>query len=183
VKDMKDVKVERKEFFNIVSDILENEHFQELKNEKHHGTSRYNHSVRVAIKTYMVARSRGWSYVEITRAALLHDFYTNKDIKNVEPTKALVVHPKMAAKNAKKYFNVSKRVQDMIRTHMYPVTSEMPKSKEALLISLIDKEVGTIEMLKYKLIRRPDVPKEIVEFKGNQKHQLYSILKNDLQME
>ena len=32
---MKDVKIERKEFFNIVSDILENEHFQELKNEKH----------------------------------------------------------------------------------------------------------------------------------------------------
>ena len=71
----------------------------------------------------------------------------------------------------------------MIRTHMYPVTSEMPKTKEALLISLIDKEVGTVEMLKYKLIRRPDVPKENVEFRGNQKQQLYSILKNDLQME
>lgn len=180
---MKDVKVERREFFNIVSDILENEHFKELKNEKHHGTSRYNHSVRVAIKTYMVARSRGWSYVEITRAALLHDFYTNEDLHYCDATKALTKHPKVAARNAKKYFNVSKRVQDMIRTHMYPVTSEMPKTKEALLISLIDKEVGTVEMLKYKLIRRPDVPKENVEFRGSAKHQLYSLLKNDLQME
>lgn len=180
---MKDVKIERKEFYNIVSDILENEHFQELKNEKHHGTSRYNHSVRVAIKTYMTARSRGWSYVEITRAALLHDFYTNEDLRNCEPTKALSMHPKVAARNAKKYFNVSKRVQDMIRAHMYPVTSEMPKTKEALLISLIDKQVGTIEMLKYKLIRRPDVPREVVDIHGNQKHVLYSIIQNDLQME
>ena len=71
----------------------------------------------------------------------------------------------------------------MIKTHMYPVTSEMPKTKEALLISLIDKEVGTIEMLKYKLVRMPDVPKEAVEFRGTQKHQLYSLLKNELQME
>jgi hypothetical protein len=66
---------------------------------------------------------------------------------------------------------------------MYPVTSEMPKTKEALLISLIDKQVGTIEMLKYKLIRRPDVPKDVVDIHGNQKHVLYSIIKNDLQME
>ncbi len=180
---MKDVKIEKQEFYNIVSDILENEHFQLLKNEKHHGTSRYNHSVRVAIKTYMTARSRGWSYVEITRAALLHDFYTNDDLHNVEPTKALVMHPKVAARNAKKYFNVSKRVQDMIKTHMYPVTRKMPKTKEALLISLIDKEVGTLEMVKYKLIRMPDVPREVVEFRGNQKQQLYSLLKNELQME
>lgn len=180
---MKDVMTEKQEFYNICSDILEHEHFQAMKTEKHHGTSRYNHSVRVAIKVYMTARSRGWSYVEITRAALLHDFYTNEDLHNIEPTKALVKHPKMAAKNAKKYFNASKRVQDMIKTHMYPVTSEMPKTKEALLISLIDKEVSTYEMLKYKLIKMPDVPKEIVEFRGTQKQQLYSILKNELRME
>jgi len=175
--------IEKKEFYNICSDILENEHFQLLKEEKHHGTSRYNHSIRVAIKTYMTARSRGWSYVEITRAALLHDFYTNDDLNNVDPAKALVIHPNVAAKNAKKYFNVSKRVQDMIKTHMYPVTKEMPKTKEALLISLIDKEVGTYEMVKFKLIKMSDTPREIIEYRGTQKHQLYSMLKNELEME
>lgn len=176
--------LEYEEFNIYVRDIITNERFNLLKDEKHHGISRYEHSMRVAKYTYKIAKFLNFKRIQdLTRAALLHDFYTNKDIKNVEPTKALVVHPKMAAKNAKKYFNVSKRVQDMIRTHMYPVTSEMPKTKEALLISLIDKEVGTIEMLKYKLIRRPDVPKETVEIKGNPKHQLYSILKNDLQME
>ena len=36
----------------------------------------------------------------------------------------------------------------MIRTHMYPVTSEMPKTKESLLISLIDKEVGNNYQIK-----------------------------------
>ena len=40
------------EFKNIISSIESNEEFQKLKNIKHHGITRYEHSLRVAYYSY-----------------------------------------------------------------------------------------------------------------------------------
>ena len=36
------------EFESLVSDILDNKYFLETKHDLHHGTSKYEHSIRVA---------------------------------------------------------------------------------------------------------------------------------------
>ena len=40
------------EYFKIVEDILSNNEFKKLKKEKHHGTNRYIHSLRVSLGVY-----------------------------------------------------------------------------------------------------------------------------------
>ena len=93
------------EFNNIVNDILKNEEFIELKYEIHHGISRLDHSLSVAHLTYRIARFlRIKKYKEITRAALLHDFFKSIEV----PENSFVKHPLVAAKNAKEVFEIDR---------------------------------------------------------------------------
>ena len=56
------------EFINITKDILINEHFNKLKDDKHHGTTRYDHSLRVALNTYNYYKKKNHKYLyDITR--------------------------------------------------------------------------------------------------------------------
>ena len=43
-------------FFSIVNDILENDEFNKIKTIEHHGTTRYNHSLRVSYYSYKLAK-------------------------------------------------------------------------------------------------------------------------------
>jgi len=142
----------QKKFDNYISDIISNLHFNILRNELHHGISRYEHSMRVAKWTYKICQTFKFDNTkEVTRAALLHDFYTNKDLDTKDSKKALVEHPKVALINSKKYFNINELQEDIIVHHMFPCTLKLPESKEAFLVSVVDKGVGTYEMLRFKL--------------------------------
>ena len=78
------------EFNSIISDILKNKEFIDLKYEIHHGISRLDHSLNVARLTYkMCKRLHVKNYKEITRAALLHDFFRTEDV----PDKCFLNHP------------------------------------------------------------------------------------------
>lgn len=140
------------EFEVIVEDILNNEKFKSLSNELHHGISRYEHSMRVARYSYNVSKSLHLnSYKEITRAALLHDFYNDNDLKRDSATKKLYTHPKMSLKNAGKYFKLNDMQKNIIESHMFPMSYEIPKCKEAILVSLMDKSAAIYEMACFKL--------------------------------
>ena len=83
-------------------------------------------------------------------AALLHDYYLYDwhDIKKY-PRKRLhgFRHPKIAMNNAIRDYDISKRCQSMIRTHMFPLTLfHIPKSKDAYKLSIIDKKCSIKEM-------------------------------------
>ena len=137
------------EYFKIVEDILSNNEFKKLKKEKHHGTNRYIHSLRVSLGVYKRTKKLHLDYVEATRAALLHDFFENKTIKS----KMLGVafeHPKRAYKNANKYFKINAKQGNIIRCHMFPLSTELPKSREAVAVTLVDKKVAIYEYCKYK---------------------------------
>ena len=55
-------------------------------------------------------------------------------------------HPKTAAYNARKYFDIDDKQADMIETHMFPLTACPPKSREGWLLTLADKLVAIREM-------------------------------------
>lgn len=138
-------------FNSYIEDITENNHFNKLKNELHHGISRYEHSMRVARWTYKICNTFKFDNTkEVTRAALLHDFYINNDLQANGGAKALVEHPQVALNNSKKYFEINKVQEDIIIHHMFPCTLILPESKEAFLVSLVDKGVSTFEMLRFK---------------------------------
>ena len=67
-------------FLRQFSYITSDEEFKKLKTEVHHGSNRYDHSVRVALKVYKLAKRFHLNYVSATRAALLHDFFLRSEL-------------------------------------------------------------------------------------------------------
>lgn len=142
----------KKEFLAITKDILENEQFHELDQELHHGISRYGHSYRVAYGVYLTTKYLHFSkYKEATRAALLHDFYFNYQLEDKTERKKFVEHPNLAVLNASKYYSLSEMQQNMIASHMFPSSIVLPKYKESICLTLVDKIVALYEMQRYKL--------------------------------
>ncbi len=140
-----------KEFLNIIKDIITNEEFKKLKNQIHHGTNRYSHLYRVARNTYIKSKEKGLDYNSATRATILHDFFTQEDVLNEKSREVLFKHPNVALYNASKYYDINEIEENIILSHMYPLSKIKPQSKEARIVSLADKKVSIEEFFKYKI--------------------------------
>ncbi len=138
------------EFDSIINDITNHEKFLMLKQELHHGINRYEHSIRVAKMTYKISKKMNLDYERATRAALLHDFYLNEETKSMRPSKTLRVHPSLACFNAKENFDIDQKQENIIKSHMFPLSFSIPKYKESWIVTLSDKLVATHEMYRYK---------------------------------
>ena len=144
-------KKKQEEFNNIVQDIVDNNEFNKLNKELHHGITRFEHSLRVAKYSYKIAKLFNMKHTEeTTRAALLHDFYLDDNLKGQSGPKKLQTHPEMALENSMKYYKLNELQQDIIKSHMFPCNLTIPKHKESWLVSGVDKVVGAYEMLRYK---------------------------------
>ena len=142
---------QKREFESIVSDIVLNKDFNKLNKDMHHGITRYEHSMRVARHSFMACKLFKMKEInEVTRAALLHDFYSDEELEGIKSNKKLKKHPEKALNNSLKYFELNDMQKDVISKHMFPVTLSLPKYKESYLVSLIDKVVGAYEMLRFK---------------------------------
>lgn len=149
------------EFHDCVNDLLEHPKVLELKlHEQHCKTSRYLHSYNVAFYSFVLAKKWKLDARSIARAGLLHDLYTyDWRIKDEERQgNHAFVHPKIALKNAQEITEVNDVMEDVIVHHMWPLASEMPKSKEAWTLQMVDKycalqEIFTYGALKSKLPR------------------------------
>lgn len=131
---------------SIVKDILENEEFNKLKYIEHHGITRYEHSFKVSYISYLIARNLHFKKEEVARAGLLHDFFISSDDRTIkEKTLSTFTHPKKALENANKNFKLSKREKNIIKSHMFPLYITMPRYKESVLVSLVDKIVALFE--------------------------------------
>lgn len=145
-------KKNNKDFNIIVDDILNNEEFKKLDDELHHGISRYNHALRVAKTTYHISKALHLKNAEATtRAALLHDFYTDNQFNDERPREKLVLHPVLAVENAKKHYDINDLQENIITSHMFPLKGAIPKYKESWLVSGVDKSVALYEMYRYKV--------------------------------
>ncbi len=139
-----------KEYLEIVNDILENPYFRQTDKYKHHSGSIFNHSVDVSYYSYLIAKRMNLDFVSTARGALFHDFFLY-EWRKPHPEKGKNhgrKHPKTAYRNASKYFSVNDIEKDIILNHMWPFTSVFPETKEAIVVSLIDKHLASKELLR-----------------------------------
>lgn len=143
------------DYLNIVKSILDNKEFNEIKNIEHHGTSRYNHSLRVSFYSYKISKILGLDYEEVARGGLLHDFFlSSKKRSKKERFLSVFSHPKKAVTKSNENFNLSEKEEDIIKSHMFPINIMIPKYAESWIVNIVDKIIGTFEFIikfKYKL--------------------------------
>lgn len=137
------------EFEEIIKEIINNEKFKELKNIKQHGrkNTRYMHCYNVAKETYYKCKKKNLDYISATKAALLHDFY-NEHYNNL--LKRIVLffnHGNKSLENSLKYYNLSEKEKNIIASHMFPATYVIPKYKESIIVSLMDKKIAFKEII------------------------------------
>lgn len=137
------------EYYEIVKNILEHEEFLKRKTYKHHGKiSVYEHSINVSKKSYLFAKKHNFDYKEAAIGGLLHDFYYEPWGNKKEKTKFFKMHgfshASEAKINSKKYFGylITKKTEDIIEKHMFPLNIRLPKYKESWLITIVDKIVS-----------------------------------------
>ena len=154
------------EFDGFVCDILKDEHFLETKKDLHHGTSKYEHCLRVAKLSYRLGRFFKADLRSVSRAGLLHDFFfgTRKE----SPENSYLKHPVTAANNARKYFDITDIEAEAIKTHMFhhvlikkifpfvnkekkaSVKEFKPKSKEGWIVCASDLLVSIVECERFQ---------------------------------
>ena len=132
------------EFQNLINPILINQEFLKTKDKVHHGITRFDHLMRVSYYSYLVTKKLHLNYKETARAALLHDFFLDETEKDSR-IKKLQNHPEYALRNAKKYYELTDREEDIIRAHMFPVTFKPPRYLESWIVDLVDDAAGVYE--------------------------------------
>lgn len=146
------------EYLLIINNIMENEEFKKMDGIKHHNTTRLDHSLKVSYYSYKIAKSLKLDYREVARGGLLHDFYSD-EVSDCDKIKDKVLlftikHPKDAALNASRYFDLSEKEVNIIKSHMFPIDYKVPKYAESWIVSLVDKVLSFGEFSKkfgYKL--------------------------------
>lgn len=131
---------------SIAAPILTHKEFMKTKSIVHHGSTRFNHSLKVAYTSYIISKVLGCDVKSATRAGALHDFFLVRDDKNlISSTKMFIKHPTMAKENAMNYFGINEKEQNIIEAHMFPMSTVAPKSKEAWIVTFADKIIAILD--------------------------------------
>ncbi|WP_295620919.1 HD domain-containing protein [uncultured Intestinimonas sp.] len=136
-------------YLRCVQDLLDSPEVQSMKDIPHHpGTSCYEHSVFVSYVAFRLARRWGLDYTAAARAGLLHDLYLY-DARN-KPSyygAQCFAHPVAALKNAWALCgSLTPMEENIIVSHMWPLSRRMPRYKEAVVVNLADKMCATAEV-------------------------------------
>lgn len=142
---MTTMKKRYKKFDTIAKEFLGNEKFMRIQNERHHGITRYEHSMRVARNVYKLSKKLNLDYISATRAAIVHDFFVNEEFGINRGLIQGVVHPDIALANAKGEFKINEIEANAIEAHMFPLSTCLPNSKEAWCLTAVDKAVAIYE--------------------------------------
>lgn len=145
---------------NKMSFLLNNEKVQSMKQFTQHGNvNTYEHCVNVAIMSYIIAKYVNWDVDMDTllTGAILHDFYLYDwhDGRKRQEGLHCFSHPRVALCNASRYFLLTKKEKNIIRSHMFPATIfHPPTSKEALIVVMADKICATKETFEIGFLRK-----------------------------
>ena len=120
------------------SSIINHPNFVRLEKVEHHnGKSRIDHVKEVAWISFLISDFFSLDSKAVVRGALLHDlFYYNwqRDSPRLHAFK----HPGIALRNACKITHLSRKEEDIIKKHMWPLTLIPPFYPESFLVSFID---------------------------------------------
>ena len=103
---------------------------------QHGDVSTLEHCLMVAFLSYTICRMIGLNFYVAARGGLLHDLFLYDWHKpNPYPGLHGFSHPKIALHNAQKYFYLTPLEEEIIRTHMWPLTFwAFPKHLESFVV-------------------------------------------------
>lgn len=151
MEKIKGYKKLKAEYFNIYSEIENVEKYRELNNSIHHGISRKDHINRVGYLSFLMSKLFRLDTQSTTRGALLHDFFTDEDVKNYSKKQWHKIHPYLALNNSMDYFELNDKEKNIIESHMFPLNMEKPKYKESVIVGTADKIVSIYEFSRFNL--------------------------------
>lgn len=130
------------EFQAIVGELISNNTVQQMKNfRQHYETSCFDHCYMAAYYCYLICKRYKLDYKSAARAAMLHDLFLYDWRVRQPGRKGLhaFTHGKVACNNACKIFDLNEKEKDIIIKHMWPVTIELPRSIEGIILTFVDK--------------------------------------------
>ena len=150
---------QEKYFYDTLEELCKQSRLLESHRYMQHGdTSVFRHSVSVAYFSYYLALKMN-APVDIhslIRGALLHDYFLyDWHEKNAGHRFHGFIHAGRALQNAKNDFELTRREENIISRHMFPLNIVPPMCKEAWLVCLADKICASKETIVRRIhIRR-----------------------------
>ena len=162
MKVKKKYNIQDQKYYNCIKDLIETDVVQEMDKYIQHGTTTcLKHCIDVSYKSYLIAKKLKLDYISVARAALLHDLflYDWHYLPKIKITKLFKMHgythSTIALENANKHFKLTDKEKDIILKHMWPLTlTKVPKYKESMVVTLVDKYISTKETISPYLKRK-----------------------------
>lgn len=135
-------------YLRCVDDLITTEQVESMKQWKHHfSVTTYDHSLFVSYVAFRMARRMGRDYRMAARMGLLHDLYLyDSHDRSAHPGSQCFDHPRAALRNAAQLVELSEKEANIIASHMWPLATTMPRSAEAVIVSVADKLCATLEL-------------------------------------
>ena len=156
---MKNNEVIKAEVTRLLDGINEHERVLRMRTFIQHGKiTTYDHCFRVAAMSYRINKMFKLNSDEkaLIRGAFLHDYFLYDWHKKKAKFKSLkdfvklhgFMHPSYAAANAKRDFGIGEKEENIIRSHMWPLTvTKIPKCREAVIVCIADKLTSATETI------------------------------------
>ncbi|WP_299983374.1 HD domain-containing protein [Desulfobacula sp.] len=149
-KSLEEKEIIELEFINLSRPLLENPQLKALSQCNHHrGKTRLEHVKEVAYLSFQWSRKLSLDSNAIVRGALLHDLFYY-DWQHEGPRFHGFRHHNIALKNAHKLTDLSKKEEDIIKKHMWPLTVVPPVYMESLIVSVIDTFCSARDYINFK---------------------------------
>jgi len=141
----------RAQWLAAIADLLGEEGVETMAAypQHHRGFSRYHHCLLVSYTSFVLCRKLGWHAREAARGGLLHDFYFIDWTRLTFRANLthMLRHGEWALDNCRTHFSLTPREQDIIVSHMFPVTPHFYHYWESLAVSTMDKCCTVLELL------------------------------------
>ncbi len=127
-----------RQYANTARSLLENPKLAILSQYNHHnGKSRLEHVKEVAYLSFLLGKKLSLDCNSIVRGALLHDLFYYDWLRE-GPRLHGFRHPNISLKNAREITSLSKKEEDIIKKHMWPLTVIPPLYMESLVVLSVD---------------------------------------------